>query len=138
MGRGVDVIKKIFIFIAALLAFTMPVFAFDEDKDYEPNTELIITGVVQEQLAQRRGPMTFTFNSNEKQYMIVTAPWWYLRQIGLEIKVHMQLEVTGSKFYNDDGHLYLILYSIKDLNTQKIYLLRNDDLTPLWRGKRRH
>jgi hypothetical protein len=131
------VIKKIFILIIVLLVFTTPISALDEDRDYDQNTELIITGVVQEQLVQKRGPMTFTFNSNAKQYVIVTAPWWYMRQIGLNIKIHMPLEVTGSKFYNNDGQLYLILYSIKDLNTQKMYLLRNDDLTPLWRGRRR-
>lgn len=126
--------KRIFSLALVMLLFISALYAEGIERDYDLNTEMTVIGVVKDALNQRRGPLTFVFQAKEKQFLIVTAPWWYLREIDLNIKNNMHLEVIGSKLYDKEGNLYLIIYSIKDLDSQKTYILRNNDLTPMWRG----
>jgi hypothetical protein len=43
--------------------------------------------------------------------------------------------VTGSKLYDRQGNLYLLLYTLKDLKTNETYQFRDDALEPLWKRR---
>jgi len=113
--------------------------AADKAENYDLNTEVIITGVITDELARQRGPRIFMLQSGDALYQMHTGPWWYLEQIGLTIAKGMEVEVTGSKLYDRKGVLSLIIYNLKDLKSGKTYPFRDDNFTPLWRGQgRRH
>jgi hypothetical protein len=109
----------------------------DDIENYDLNTEVVVEGTVTGEVSRDRGPRVFLLKSRDTIYQVHTGPWWYLDQIGLTIKKDMEIEVTGSKLYDSKGDLSLIIYSLKDLNSEKTYPFRDDKLTPLWRGRGR-
>ncbi len=126
--------KKILIILFVTSLFIMDLeLAFAVTENYDPNTEINVSGIVIDVLKRQRGPQIFILKSMERLYHVITGPWWYLKRTGLNIKKDMAVEVTGSKVYDRKGTLYLIVYSIKDLDTGKIYMFRDDKLVPLWR-----
>ncbi|KJR42937.1 OB-fold tRNA/helicase-type nucleic acid binding protein [Candidatus Magnetoovum chiemensis] len=102
---------------------------------YDVNTEIVIKGKVVEIPDIERGPRQFILEHRGIYYRVFTAPWWYLKRIGLELNVAMNLEILGSKFYGEDGYINIIAYRIKDISTGSTYLFRSEDLKPLWRWK---
>lgn len=106
---------------------------------YDLNTEITIKGTIVTTLEERSGPLTYVLESDDRTYLIITGPWWYLREISLHLVKDIKVEVTGSKLYDRQGNLYLLLYSLKDLESNKTYHFRDDTLEPLWkrRGRKR-
>jgi exonuclease VII large subunit len=60
-----------------------------------------------------------------------------LREIGLALERGMSVEVTGSKMYGEKGNLHLVVYSIRDDASGRVYRFRDDNLLPLWRRRGR-
>ncbi|MEN8264993.1 MAG: hypothetical protein ABFR82_16205 [Nitrospirota bacterium] len=104
-------------------------------ENYDPNTEITISGDIIKVLEGRKGPGIFLLKSVDKTYQVITGPRWYLWKIGLSLKTGMNVEVTGSKLYDKKGRIRLIVYSLKDMETKKNYHFRRDNLKPLWRGR---
>jgi hypothetical protein len=132
--RGHNLIIIIILFF--ILATAGSAFA---SKGYDLNTEITIKGTIVMSLEERSGPLTYVLESDDRTYQIITGPWWYLKEITLHLIKNMKVEVTGSKLYDRQGNLYLLLYSLKDLKNNKIYHFRDDTLEPLWkrRGQKR-
>lgn len=105
-------------------------------QDYDLNTEITIEGTIVMSLEEERsGPLAYVLESDNRTYQIITGPWWYLREITLHLIKDMKVEVTGSKLYDRQGNLYLLLYSLKDIKNNKIYHFRDDTLEPLWKRR---
>ena len=105
-------------------------------QDYDLNTEITIEGTIVMSLEEERsGPLAYVLESDNRTYQIITGPWWYLREIALHLIKDMKVEVTGSKLYDRQGNLYLLLYSLKDIKNNKIYHFRDDTLEPLWKRR---
>ena len=105
-------------------------------QDYDLNTEITIEGTIVMSLEEERsGPLAYVLESDNRTYQIITGPWWYLREITLHLIKDMKVEVTGSKLYDRQGNLYLLLYSLKDLKNNKTYHFRDDTLEPLWKRR---
>ena len=105
-------------------------------QDYDLNTEITIEGTIVMSLEEERsGPLAYVLESDNRTYKIITGPWWYLREITLHLIKDMKVEVTGSKLYDRQGNLYLLLYSLKDIKNNKIYHFRDDTLEPLWKRR---
>lgn len=121
--------------LAVLILFMAYYLTWAQDTgSYDPNTEVILSGVITTPMLSQRGPRIFIFLSGEKSYHVITGPWWYLRQLRLELREGMKVEVRGSKFYSRDGELTIVIYSLKDFDTGKTYQFRTEDLVPLWHG----
>jgi hypothetical protein len=119
-----------------LLVVNITMASANAPEDYDLNTEISITGVIIEILERDRGPQTFLLKTGNREYHVITGPWWYLGRIGLSLKKDMDVEVTGSKFFSRDGHLYILVRTLKDLKTEKLYKFREDNLMPCWKGRR--
>ena len=105
-------------------------------QSYDLNTEITIEGTIVMSLEEERsGPLAYVLESDNRTYQIITGPWWYLREITLHLIKDMKVEVTGSKLYDRQGNLYLLLYSLKDLKNNKTYHFRDDTLEPLWKRR---
>ncbi len=126
-------------FFLLLVVLDITLATAETPENYDPNTEIVISGDISEVVEGRRGPRVFSLKTADKTYQIITGPRWYLWKIGLSLKTGMNVEVTGSKLYDKKGRIYLIVNSLKDIGMKKYYRLRRDDLKPLWsgRGKRK-
>ncbi|MCL5021756.1 MAG: hypothetical protein M1497_00015 [Nitrospirae bacterium] len=47
-----------------------------------------------------------------------------------------ELEITGSKYFGEEGTISVIARRIKDMKTGKELLLRNGSCRPMWHGMR--
>ena len=126
---------KFISFLLLLVVLDITLATAKTPEDYDPNTEITISGDIIEVLEGRRGPGVFLLKSLDKTYQVITGPRWYLWKIGLSLKAGMNVEVTGSKLYDKKGRIRLIVYSLKDIETKKNYHFRRDNLKPLWRGR---
>jgi hypothetical protein len=126
---------KFIAFFLLLVVLDIAVATAKTPENYDPNTEITISGDIIEVLKGRRGPEIFSLKTADKTYQVITGPRWYLWKIGLSLKTGMNVEVTGSKLYDKKGKIRLIVYSLKDMDTKKDYHFRRDDLKPLWSGK---
>ncbi|MBF0345044.1 MAG: hypothetical protein HQL06_12545 [Nitrospirae bacterium] len=134
-------IKKRHIFIVLFIylfccASTTTLEAQDSP-EYDVNTEISLSGTIAQVSSEMRGPQLFTLQSEGKIYTVLTGPKWYLSDIGLILKSGMRVEVIGSKMYASDGRLHIITFSILNVEAQKRYQFRRNDMTPLWMGQRR-
>lgn len=111
--------------------------AADLSDKYDVNTEVKLKGEITDFAKQNSGPNIIEFSSNNKIYQLHTGPWWYLEESGLVLKKGDRVEVTGSKTYDRNGNLILIIYDLKRLEGKKVYRFRDNNMRPLWRGKGR-
>ncbi|HSB30048.1 MAG TPA: hypothetical protein VLD55_00440, partial [Candidatus Sulfobium mesophilum] len=58
--------------------------------------------------------------SGVKDYRVVTAPPWYIIREGIEFRLGISYEVTGSKYIARDGNIYIVASRLKDLSSGKI------------------
>ena len=126
---------KFIAFFLLLVVLDITLATAETPENYDPNTEITISGDIIEVLEGRRGPRIFSLKTADKTYQVITGPRWYLWKIGLSLKTGANVEVTGSKLYDKKGRIYLIVYSLKDMEMKKNYHFRRDDLKPLWRGR---
>ncbi|MEO5356430.1 MAG: OB-fold nucleic acid binding domain-containing protein [Nitrospirae bacterium YQR-1] len=127
-------IRKIFLTAVFIILLTHNLGA-DAGDGYDLNTEVTLAGVVAGVDEGMRGPCVFTLLSSDKTYKVVTGPRWYLNQIGLAVKTQMSVVVTGSKFYDRNGGLYISAFSIVIPSESKTYRFRDSNSqSPLWHG----
>ncbi len=103
---------------------------------YDENTEVTVKGSVMETLRGMRGPATLRLIHQERVYRIVTAPPWYLRRKGIAFPQGSEIEVTGSKYFSEDGNIYVIARKIRETKTGKEVLFRDAFCRPMWHGMR--
>ncbi len=109
-----------------------------QDTGYDENTEVQIRGEIQQvEIKPCKGLKGFLLNSNGRDYIVLTGPAWFLREIGLRLPDGEKVEVTGSKFYGHDGVLYLLARSIKFLSEGRIVMLRDRACKPVWNNSGR-
>ncbi len=129
-------IRIIFITVTLLISTSFSQ-AADLSEKYDLNTEVKLKGEIIDYAEQDRGPNIIEFSSNKKIYQLHTGPWWYLEESGITLKKGDRVEVTGSKTYDRDGNLVLIIYDLKHQGEDRIYKFRDNNMRPLWRGKGR-
>lgn len=110
--------------------------SFEEGEGYDENTELTITGTVQDVVRGERGPVIVRVSHGERIYNVLTAPPWYLARENVIFRPGVEIEVTGSKVLGRDGVVYLISRRLKEVKTGREIMLRDELLRPLWRGRR--
>ncbi|MEW5745043.1 MAG: hypothetical protein AB1805_06375 [Nitrospirota bacterium] len=101
---------------------------------YDENTEITVRGRVVGIERERRGPVVVRMKGRGRPYKVITAPPWYLSREGLTFEPGMALEVSGSKYFDRDGSLYIIGRSITYLDTGRTAVLRDSYCKPLWNG----
>ncbi len=126
----------VFAFLFQPFLFVWAYAASDVKEGYDENTEVSIKGKVTSISRGERGPLILSLVSSSKTYEVITAPPWYLDQEKISFFSGLELEVTGSKYFGDDGIIYVIGGRIKFLSTGKEISLRDADYRPLW-GKGR-
>lgn len=103
---------------------------------YDENTEVTVKGAVVETLRGIRGPVTLRLIHQDRAYRIVTAPPWYLRREGIVFPQGSEIEVTGSKYFGEDGNIYVIARKIRETKTGKEFFFRDAFCRPVWHGMR--
>lgn len=100
---------------------------------YDENTQVVVSGTVK-QVADSHpsGFKCIIIHSKHKNYKILTAPAWYAKKVGLNFRPGAEVQVVGSKFYTNDGKIYLMARSIKSLNSGRYIALRDNRCHPLW------
>lgn len=125
---------------AILLLLVFCVFPAGADEDqlegYDENTEFLVQGRVERVQEKMRGPVIVRLSRKDKIYSVVTAPSWYLRDIGINLQPGTPLEVTGSKYFGRNGTVYIIAKKITELKTGREFYFRNSSHKPHWRGMR--
>ena len=111
--------------------------AADLSEKYDLNTEVQLEGEISDIIGLDNGPKIFVLTSGKRRYQLRTGPWWYLEESGLELKKGDRIEVTGSKTYDKEGNLVLIIYDLKHIGKEKVFQFRDSNMRPLWRGRGR-
>lgn len=121
------------------LSFTPPAYAEPDVKEgYDENTEITLKGTVATINAGARGPLILRLTATGRTYEVITAPPWYLEQENISFTPGLELEVTGSKYFGNDGSIYVVSGRIKFVSTGKELRLRDSEYRPLWgRGRGR-
>jgi len=81
------------------------------------------------------GGMSYLFNANTgNSYYLMTGPWWYLEENGIELSAGLELIVTGSvvpphnSYYADFNYIIVTELTVDGKTVQ----LRDDEGFPLW------
>ena len=119
----------------ALLLFFPAMAAWGEPPEgYDENTEVTIRGAITDVARGTRGPVVLSLSHGERRYSVVTAPPWYLKRNDVMFQEGSEIEVTGSKYFGENGTLYVIARRIKEVKTGREILLRDTLCRPMWRG----
>jgi len=120
------------------LFFSLSAFATAGElgEGYDENTELTIKGMITEVAGGMRGPVVLRLSYGGKPYSVVTAPPWYLKRNGIMFQEGLEIEVTGSKYFGENGTLYLIARKIREVKTGREIFLRDARCKPMWHGMR--
>ncbi len=118
-----------------LLIFSSAFAEKEVTEGYDENTEVTVNGTIKVVLQERRGPKIFILQAANRDYRVVTAPWWYIAQEGIRFETGAEFEVTGSKYIAPDGFSYIVASRLKNLSTGKITPLRDSAGMPLWKGR---
>lgn len=111
----------------------------DIKEGYDENTEIRIKGRIAKIMPWKKGPLILKMLASGKTYDLITAPPWYLRQQDISFSPGIEIEVTGSKYIDSDGTLYIISSRIRFPDTKNILILRHPDYKPIWgKHKRRN
>lgn len=135
-----DIVKIKTILIAVFL-LSIASFSYAETEiteGYDENTEITIKGTLTEVFQGMKGPVILKIKTATKTYNVVTAPRWYLFKNAIAFSEGSKLEITGSKYFGEDGKLYIIVRQIKNSDTGEVIILRDSYCRPLWRGHRMH
>ncbi|MEK6673311.1 MAG: hypothetical protein AABY42_07535 [Nitrospirota bacterium] len=130
------VIQMTFMIILLLYLPSVSYPAEPPEEGYDENTEVIISGVVNEFSKGMHGPLVIRLSSGNRTYFIITAPLWYLKMEKTPLRINSNIEVTGSKYYSKEGRLYIIAKKIKDEATGSEIHLRDSSCRPMWHGMR--
>lgn len=127
-------------FVSIVLLFVMGSISMaqEDEKSYDPNTEVSIRGKITEIIIRQKGPVIIGFAGQQKIYQVLISPRWYIESEKIELKTGDELVVNGAKFFSRTGEIFIIAREIKNITTGKIYTLRDESLRPLWRGKGKH
>jgi hypothetical protein len=126
------------VLIAIAFLILSGTFAAAEDNEgYDANTELKLSGVVINISDNVRGPVIVRLKVKARIYDIHAGPRWFWDSVGSDIRVNTRVQVTGSKLIGRDGSLRIIGRNIKNLDTGRFIALRDESLTPVWRGENR-
>jgi hypothetical protein len=113
-----------------LLAQDIPEVGYDE------NTEITIKGkVIKASLAPNMGLECMIVQSRSCLFRVLIAPMWFIKQIGFNPKNGDSVEITGSKFFGDDGVISLLARYIKFYPKGRKYFLRDKNCRPVWHTK---
>lgn len=122
-----------------ILLLSLPSVSFaaePPEEGYDENTEVVISGIVNEFIKGMHGPAIIKLSSGENTYLIVTAPLWYLQMEKISLRTNSNVQVTGSRYYSKDGLLYIIAKKIKDIATGSEIQFRDSFCRPMWHGMR--
>lgn len=103
---------------------------------YDENTEITIKGIIAETVKGMRGPVVLRLSHGGRPYSVVTSPPWYLEKNNITFQEGTEIEVTGSKYFGEDGTLYVIARRIKEVKSGKEIVLRDTLCRPMWQGMR--
>jgi hypothetical protein len=120
-----------------LILLVVPVHAEgDFTEGYDENTEITVRGVIMDAGRETRGPVILRVQLTGKTYHIVTAPPWYLMQESALYRKGMEIEARGSKYFGNDGNVYLLAKEIRDIQGGRVTVMRDKQYRPLWHGRR--
>jgi hypothetical protein len=128
-------VLRIIVMLTIFLAVNAGQSTADVSGEYDPNTEVNLSGIMIKELNRARGPRIFLFESNNRVYHLISGPQWYLWKIGLFLKEGSRIEITGSKIVDREGNLFLLLYDLRMKDTAECYKFRDRNMKPLWRGR---
>ena len=115
------------LFVVALTADANELVGYDE------NTEIITTGtIVHSNGCGFRQLHCFVMESNSRTIRVITAPHWFIERMHVKLRPGMEVRVVGSKFYGQDGGLYLVARSVKTIPGGRCILFRDRNCKPVW------
>lgn len=117
-----------------LLLFHSSATAGEPGEGYDENTEITIKGMITSVAKGVRGPVVLKLSHGERPYSVVTSPPWYLERNNITFQEGSEIEVTGSKYFGENGTLYMIARKIREVKTGREILLRDTLCRPMWRG----
>lgn len=127
--------KGLMVSLCILFLFSVAYAENGVTEGYDENTEVTIRGTMKEVQTGMRGPLIVILQAGNKDYRVITGPQWYIAQQEIELTAGTSFEVTGSKYINRDGNLFIVASRLKNLSTGKIVPLRDPFGMPLWRGR---
>ncbi|MGB9712019.1 MAG: hypothetical protein ACP5J5_04675 [Dissulfurimicrobium sp.] len=103
---------------------------------YDENTEITIKGkVVNASFVQVMGLECMLVKSKNCLFRVLIAPMWFIKQTGFSPRDGDAVEIRGSKFFGEDGAVYLLSRSIKFTPKGRVYILRDKECRPVWCAK---
>ncbi|MEJ5227451.1 hypothetical protein [Thermodesulfovibrio sp.] len=127
---------KCFFLILMLLIFHLPNLNAQEwGESYDPNTEVSLKGKLSATLISKKGPVILEVTRNDRNFTVITAPFWFLQQEGIELRVGDEVIIQGAKYFSRNGEMFIIARSIHNLTNGQKYNLRDEELKPNWKGK---
>ena len=103
---------------------------------FDTNTVGIIQGKIYGFLQTTGGPVQFRVDTPRESYIVIASPPWFWRDLDVKVTEGAEVKVRGSKSMGQDGKLYVIGQELEIFSTGKVYVFRDDDGYPLWKGAR--
>jgi len=129
--------KKIQVLIFFFLTFIIIDNLHAKEIKYDENTEIIANGVVDKNILNSSFNAAenwhhFIISSPGKKYIVITAPYWYIKKINMNLMDGSPVSVVGSKFMINEKISYILAKSIKSSIGSKFFLFRDKSGNPLW------
>jgi hypothetical protein len=102
---------------------------------FDPNTVGEVKGKAYGLFAPREGgPVRFLLKTGNERYTVLASPAWYWNDLHADLPDGSEVSVRGSKALGKDMNLYIIAQTIRLLRTGALWVFRDEDGYPRWKG----
>ena len=136
--KGSGLLTLLFLLTLGMLCWAEEVHSQEIDLEgYDPNTEVVIEGKIQNIVILEQGLVSINLSKNGRQYKAFLCPRWFYFQLRPNLKVGDRVEIRGAKIYTRRHGLVFAVKILKNLSSREEIIFRNETCEPCWKGRRR-
>jgi hypothetical protein len=104
---------------------------------YDPNTEIFIKGKIKRVWVLPKQELVILDVERERKiYNVVVGPLWFVNEENIRIEPGEEVFIKGSKFFSEEGEIFILTKSLYFVNKNQVYHFRDKDFKPLWKKKK--
>ncbi len=104
---------------------------------YDIRTEITLRGKVKSMWITKNNIVLIGVKRGRHIYNVILGPQRFLKKRNIKIDLNDRVVIKGSKYVSREGKLYIIASVIKNFSKKQIYYLRDKNMRPYWRLKKR-
>ncbi|WP_038055494.1 hypothetical protein [Thermodesulfobacterium hydrogeniphilum] len=135
-----NIFPLVILLILSLVYFNKNVFAQhvpDIYEFYDIRTEITLRGKVKSIWITKNNIVLIGVKRKKHIYTVILGPQRFLKKRNIKIDLNDRVIIKGSKYISREGNLYIIARFIKNFSKKQIYYLRDKNMRPYWRVRKR-